>query len=201
MDEMVIGLGLCWGLSASGLWCSSSPARVPAPLTPAARSQRRRAAHQSKDLKEAVLQTWNKLANSEGRAHQLASRSRMQMESSPACTLISSTSTSVSSELGWAWYTTNEGFMMSKPRLQQAAALVLVLHQLRFRHLCATHGRCPVSSAAVGETVPRHAIEPRSSHGRHGGRERRGQLPCHRLRAVVEKTRNRISELTDDAGS
>ena len=32
------------------------------------------------------------------------------------------------------------------------------------------------SSAAVGETVARHAIEPRSSHGRHGGRERRGQL-------------------------
>ena len=43
------------------------------------------------------------------------------------------------------------------------------------------------SSAAVGETVARHAIEPRSSHGRHGGRERRGQLPCHRLRAVVAK--------------
>ena len=36
------------------------------------------------------------------------------------------------------------------------------------------------SSAAVGETVARHAIEPRSSHGRHGGRERRGQLPCRR---------------------
>ena len=30
------------------------------------------------------------------------------------------------------------------------------------------------SSAAVGKTVARHAIEPRSSHGRHGGRERRG---------------------------
>ena len=36
------------------------------------------------------------------------------------------------------------------------------------------------SSAAVGKTVARHAIEPRSSHGRHGGRERRGYLPCRR---------------------
>ena len=36
------------------------------------------------------------------------------------------------------------------------------------------------SSEAVGKTVARHAIEPRSSHGRHGGRERRGQLPCRR---------------------
>ena len=41
------------------------------------------------------------------------------------------------------------------------------------------------SSAAVGETVVRYAVEPRSSHGRHGGRERRGYLPCHRLRAVA----------------
>ena len=32
------------------------------------------------------------------------------------------------------------------------------------------------SSAAVGETAARLAIEPRSPHGRHGERERRGQL-------------------------
>ena len=36
------------------------------------------------------------------------------------------TSTSMSSELGWARYITKERFMMPKPQLQQAAALVIL---------------------------------------------------------------------------
>ena len=47
---------------------SSSPARLPAPLTPATRSRRRRSAHQWKDLEEAVLHMPNKLDNSEDQA-------------------------------------------------------------------------------------------------------------------------------------
>eukprot|EP00964_Phaeocystis_antarctica_P093729 scaffold60559_cov74-Phaeocystis_antarctica.AAC.1 len=60
-----------------------------------------------------------------------------------------------------------------------------VLDQPRLRHLCTREVSSKrvtgsSSSAAVGKTVARHAIEPRSSHGRHDGRERRGYLPCRR---------------------
>ena len=83
---------------------------------------------------------WNKLANSEGRAHQLASLSRMQMVSSPACILTSTRERVERARLGLVHHERGV-HVMSKPRLQQAAALVLVLHQLRFRHL--QTGICP----------------------------------------------------------
>ena len=51
------------------------------------------------DLEEAVLQLWNRLANSEDQVHQLASCSKMWMVCSPAYMLTSPTSTSMSSEL------------------------------------------------------------------------------------------------------
>ena len=65
---------------------SSRPARLPAPLTPAARSLRRRAAHQSKDLEEAVLQMCNMLANSKDQAHHTCSCSRFSLGCTPGRT-------------------------------------------------------------------------------------------------------------------
>ena len=44
------------------------------------------------------------------------------------------TSTSMSRELGWARYITKERFMMPRPQLQQAAALVIMLDINTFRH-------------------------------------------------------------------
>ena len=81
-------------------------------------SLRRRAAHQSKDLEEAVLQMWNKLANSEDHAHQLALCRSLWIVSSPARTQTSPTRTSTSSELGWATHITDERFLMPRPQLQ-----------------------------------------------------------------------------------
>ena len=65
---------------------SSRPARLPAPLTPAARSLRRRTAHQSKDLEEAVLQMCNMLANSKDQAHHTCSCSRFSLGCTPGRT-------------------------------------------------------------------------------------------------------------------
>ena len=76
---MIIVLGLCSGLSASGRGGSSSPARLPAPLAPAPRSRRRRSAYQSKDHEEAVLQVWNTSADSEDHVLQLVLCKRMWM--------------------------------------------------------------------------------------------------------------------------
>ena len=69
----------------------------------------------------------NKLDNSEDRAHQLALCSMVWIVCSPACILTSPTSTSMSSELDWATHITNERFLMPKPHLQPAAALVIML--------------------------------------------------------------------------
>ena len=145
---------------------SSSPARLPAPLTPAARSLRRRSAHQSRDLEEAVLHVPNKLVNSEDRAHQLALCSMVWIVCSPACILTSPTSTSMSSELGWATYITKERFLMPKPQLQQAAALVIMLDIHSFRHTGAATSRWPASSrraAAAAQRSARGPHAPRSS--------------------------------------
>jgi len=74
---------------------SGSTARLPAPLTPATRSRRRRSAHQWKDLEEAVLHMPRKLDNSEDQARHISSCSRMQLVCSPACTQTSPTKTSL----------------------------------------------------------------------------------------------------------
>ena len=71
--------GAVLGFECERAWCGSSPARLLAPLTPAARSRRRRAAYQSKDHEEAVLQVWNTSANSEDHVRQLASCRRVWM--------------------------------------------------------------------------------------------------------------------------
>ena len=55
---------------------------------------------------------WNRSANSEDQVHQLASCSRMWMVCSPACILTSSTSTSMSSGLARASWTSMELFEM-----------------------------------------------------------------------------------------
>ena len=77
----------------------------------------------------------NKLVNSEDQAHQLALCSMVWIVCSPACILTSPTSTSMSSELGWATHITNERFLMPKPQLQPAAALVIMLDTHRLRHI------------------------------------------------------------------
>jgi len=66
---------------------SSSPARLPAPLNPAARSRRRRSAHREKDLEEAVLHVPNKPANSGVHARHTSLSSRVSLESTPGAPL------------------------------------------------------------------------------------------------------------------
>ena len=82
------------------------------------------------------------------------------MVCSPACILTSPTSTSMSSELGWARYTTNERFMMSKPQLQQAAVLVILSdintnaqQQCSIKEMASKLATSSSSSVAVGERV------------------------------------------------
>ena len=76
--------GAVLGFECGRAWISSSLARSPAPLTPAARSRRRRSAYQSKDHEEAVLQVWNTSANSEDHVQQLALCRRMLMWMQPS---------------------------------------------------------------------------------------------------------------------
>ena len=76
------------------------------------------------------------------------------------------TSTSMSSELGWARYITKERFMMPRPQLQQAAALVIMLDIHTFRHTGAATSRWPASSrraAAAARRSARGPHAPRSS--------------------------------------
>ena len=65
----------------------------------------------------------------------------------------------MSSELDWATYITNERFLMPKPQLQPAAALVIMLHSHRLRHIGAAARRWPAAlstsssiNTAVSET-------------------------------------------------
>ena len=102
----------------------------------------------------------NKLVNSEDQAHQLALCSMVWIVCSPACILTSPTSTSMSSELGWATYITNERFLMPKPQLQQAAALVIMLDTHTFRHTGAAASRWPASSRRAAAATRRSARGP-----------------------------------------
>ena len=88
----------------------------------------------------------------------------------------------MSSELGWAGYITKERFMMPRPQLQQAAALVIMLDIHTFRaHWCSSKQMASKlatgssSSTAVGERTARTTIEHACSHRRHEQRERRDQ--------------------------
>ena len=109
---------------------------------------------------------WNMLVNSEDHVQQLALCRSLWIVCSPARTLTSPTRTSTSSELGWATHITNERFLMPRPQLQPAAALVILLDTHRLRHTGAAASRWPASlstssssNTAVGETTARTTIE------------------------------------------
>ena len=132
----------------------------------------------------------NMLVNSEDHVQQLALCRRMWIVSSPARTQTSPTRTSTSSELGWATHITNERFLMPKPQLQPAAALVIMLDTNTIRHIGAAASRWPAMlstsssiNTAVGERTARTTIEHACSHRRHERRERRDQRHgrCERL--------------------
>ena len=104
----------------------------------------------------------NRLVNSEDHVQQLALCRSMWIVSSPARTQTSPTRTSTSSELGWATHITNERFLMSRPQLQPAAALVIILDTHRLRHIGAAARRWPAAlstsssiNTAVGELTAR----------------------------------------------
>ena len=144
---------------------SSSPARLPAPLAPAARSLRRRAAYQSKDLEEAVLHVPNRLVNSEDQAHQLALCSMMWIVCSPACIPTSPTSTSTSSELAWARWTVTELFVTDRHQHLPAATMLHVLSSTSLRNSRrAQCGRAASSrrAAAAARRSARRSPAPRS---------------------------------------
>ena len=109
---------------------------------------------------------WNMLVNSEDHVQQLALCRSMWIVCSPACTLTSPTRTSTSSELGWATHITNERFLMPRPQLQPAAALVIMLDTNRLRHIGSAASRWPAAlstsssiNTAVGELTARTTIE------------------------------------------
>ena len=85
----------------------------------------------------------NKLVNSKDQAHHTvrARAAGPHWAAHHAAQLTLPTSTSMSSELGWARYITKERFMMPKPQLQQAAALVIMLDIHSFRHTGAATSR------------------------------------------------------------
>ena len=73
-----------------------------------------------------------------------------------------------------------EQFMMSRHQHKPAAstklhvaALLVAPHLLSTRKASSKLAMSSSSNAAVSETVARRAMEPRSPHIRHGGRERR----------------------------
>ena len=171
--------------------CSSSTARLPTPLIPAARSRSRRSAHRERDLKEAVLHVPNMLVNSGGEARYMS-----------LCIMVS---------LGVC---ASPAINLADEHERVERAGVVQMHHDGVVHdgqapppassspdTCARPASVPPnvwntqevssklatsssSNPAVGETVACHAIEPRSPHGRHGGREWRGLpagfAPCWR---------------------
>ena len=69
-------------------------------------------------------------------------------------------------ELGWATHITNERFLMSRPQLQPAAALVIKLDTHRLRHIGSAASRWPAAlstsssiNTAVGELTARTTFE------------------------------------------
>ena len=75
-----------------------------------------------------------------------------------------------------------EMFMMPKPQLQQAAAMVILSNttiiparQCSTKQTASKLATSGSSSAAVGEMVARTTVEPTSPHGPHERRERREQ--------------------------
>ena len=160
---------------------SSSPARLPAPLTPATRSRRRRSAHQWKELEEAVLHMPSKLDNSEDQARHISSCSRMQSVCSPACTQTSPTKTSTSSEPAWAKWTMMELFMADRHQHLPAATMLHVLDSTMLRlsrtsrcgRTASSRRAAAAARRTVGERAARTTVGLTCSHRRHERRERR----------------------------
>jgi hypothetical protein len=162
---------------------SRSPARLPAPLNPAARSRRRRSAHSEKDLEEAVHHVPNKPANSGVHARHTSLSSRMLLESTPACT------TDLADELehverAGLGQVHHDGAV----RDEQAPAPASSSHgacagynlvpqqQCSTRQMACKPATSSSSNAVVGQKVARSTAEPASPHRRrHGRRERARQ--------------------------
>ena len=125
---------------------------------------------------------WDRSANSEDQVHQLASCSRMWKVCSPACILTSSTSTSMSSGLARASWTSMELFEMGTHQLQQAAAMVMssdintnAQQQCSIKEMASKLATSSSSSVTVGERAARTTVEHACSHRRHERHERRDQ--------------------------
>ena len=137
---------------------------------------------------------WDRSANSEDQVHQLASCSRMWMVCSPACILTSSTSTSMSSGLARASWTSMELFEMDMHQLQQAAAMVMLSdintnaqQQCSIKEMASKLATSSSSSVAVGERAARTTVEHACSHRRHERHERRDQrLPSRAISYLLQ---------------
>ena len=104
------------------------------------------------------------------------------MVCSPACILTSSTSTSMSSGLARASWTSMELFEMDMHQLQQAAAMVMLSdintnaqQQCSIKEMASKLATSSSSSVAVGERAARTTVEHACSHRRHERHERRVQ--------------------------
>ena len=104
------------------------------------------------------------------------------MVCSPACILTSSTSTSMSSGLARASWTSMELFEMDMHQLQQAAAMVMLSdintnaqQQCSIKEMASKLATSSSSSVAVGERAARTTVEHACSHRRHERHERRDQ--------------------------
>ena len=169
---------------------SSRPARLPAPLTPAARSLRRRAAHQSKDLEEAVLQMCNMLANSEGQAHHAYSCSRFSLGCKPGRTadLADEHEHVERAELGQVHpegdvHDAQASAPASSSLGDHARHPLIPPYRCSNKQMASKLATGSSSSTAVGERTARTTIEHACSHRRHERRERRDQrhLPVRAL--------------------
>ena len=104
------------------------------------------------------------------------------MVCSPACILTSSTSTSMSSGLARASWTSMELFETDTHQLEQAAAMVMssdintnAQQQCSIKEMASKLATSSSSSVAVGERAARTTVEHACSHRRHERHERRDQ--------------------------
>ena len=146
MGWLFIGLGLCWGLSASGRGVAA------AQLVCWRRSRQQLGAgadepHTNRKIMRRPFSrcgtrrpTLRITYGSSPRAGGCGCGCR------PACPLTSPTSASMSSELAWARWSVIELSMADKHQHLPAATMLHVLDQPRLRYLCAALRRCPVSS-------------------------------------------------------
>ena len=146
MGWLFIGLGLCWGLSASGRGVAA------AQLVCRRRSRQQLGAgadepHTNRKIVRRPFSRcrtrWPTLKITYSSSPRAGGCGWLCC---PACLLTSPTSASMSSELGLARWTVMELFMADKHLHLPAATMLHVLDQPRLRHLCAALGRCPVSS-------------------------------------------------------